>query len=114
MENIPWVYDTGAQATFLSEKLFRKISKDIRPKKLPTNRTFVGAGGQPLKPVGVYQMPFTWSNSKGKSMTVNHKVIVIKNLNLGAIMGLNLIKSLAITVEDKFVFKSCFQKSINF
>jgi hypothetical protein len=47
MENIPWFYDTGAQATFLFEKLFRKIPKDFRPRKLPTNRRFIGAGGQP-------------------------------------------------------------------
>ena len=37
MENIPWLYNTGAQATCLSEKLLRKISKDVRPRKLPTN-----------------------------------------------------------------------------
>jgi hypothetical protein len=33
MENIPWLYNTGAQATYLSEKLFRKIPKDSRPPK---------------------------------------------------------------------------------
>jgi hypothetical protein len=37
MENIPWLYNTGAQATCLSEKFFRKISKNVRPRKLPTN-----------------------------------------------------------------------------
>jgi hypothetical protein len=64
MEDIPWLYDTGAQATCLSEKLFRKIPRDVRPKKLPTNQKFIGAGSQPLEPVGVYQMPCTWTNKK--------------------------------------------------
>jgi hypothetical protein len=52
MENIPWLYDTGAQATCLSEKLFRKIPNDFRQTMLPTNSRFIGAGGQPLEPVG--------------------------------------------------------------
>jgi hypothetical protein len=108
-ENIPWLYDTGAQATCLSEKLFMKILRGIRPKKLPTNRTFLGAGGQSLEPGGVYQMLFALTNAKGKSMTNDStlKVIVMKTLNSGAIMGLDLIKRLDITflsVEDKFVF----------
>jgi hypothetical protein len=33
MENISWLYNTGAQATCHSEKLFKKIPKDFRPKK---------------------------------------------------------------------------------
>jgi hypothetical protein len=81
MENIPWLYNTGAHATCLAEKLFRKIPKDFRLKKLPTNRRFIGAGGQPLEPVGVYQMQFTWTNIKGKSMTVTYEVIVMKTQN---------------------------------
>jgi hypothetical protein len=31
-ENIPWLYDTGAQAMCLSENIFRKISKEDRTK----------------------------------------------------------------------------------
>ena len=116
MEYIPWLYDTGAQATCLSEKLFRKIPKDIRPRKLPTNRKFIGARGQPIEPLGVYQLPFTWANTKGKTMTVNQEVIVMKTLNSGAIMGLDFRIKLGITylsVENKFVFESCFQKAMN-
>jgi hypothetical protein len=29
-KDISWLYDTSAQATYLSEKLFRKISKEDR------------------------------------------------------------------------------------
>jgi hypothetical protein len=52
-------------------------------------------------------MPFTWTNTKGKSMAVTHEVIVMNTLNSGAIMGLDLIRRLGITylsVEDKVVF----------
>jgi hypothetical protein len=65
----------------LSEKLYRKIPKDVRPRKFLTNRRFIGAGGQPLEPMGVYKIPFKWTNKKGKSMTVTHEVIVMKTLN---------------------------------
>ena len=95
-ENFPWLYDTGAQATCLSEKLFRKIPINIRPPKVKTNRIFVGAGGQPLQPVGVYVLPFTWTDRKGNSLTVQHEVVVMKDLNSGAIMGMDLIRSLGI------------------
>jgi hypothetical protein len=43
-KNIPWLYNTGAQATCLSEKLFRKISKEDKPKKMLKSRRFIGAG----------------------------------------------------------------------
>jgi hypothetical protein len=62
-------------------------------------------------------VPFTWTNTKGKSMTATHEVIVMKTLNSEAIMGLDLIRKLGITylsVEDKFIFESCFQKSMIF
>ena len=95
-ENFPWLYDTGAQATCLSEKLFRKIPINIRPPKIKTNRIFVGAGGQSLQPVGVYVLPFTWTDKKGNSLTVQHEVVVMKDLNSGAIMGMDLIRSLGV------------------
>ena len=86
-ENIPWFFNITVQATCFSENFIRKIVNEEKPKCLQTNRSFIGAGGQPLEPVGVYQMTFTWTNAKGKSMTANHIVIVMKILTSGAIMG---------------------------
>jgi hypothetical protein len=46
---------------------------------------------------------------KGKSMSTTHEGIVM--------MGLDLIRRLGITylsIEDNFVFESCFQKAMNF
>jgi hypothetical protein len=70
--------NTGAQATCLSEKLFRKIPAELRPKKIITNRRFVGAGGQAQDPVGIFNLPFTWTDKEGRPITVRNDVIVTK------------------------------------
>jgi hypothetical protein len=52
----------------------------------------------------------------GKSITVTHEVAVIKTINSGVIMVLPLIRRIGITylsMEDIFMFESCFQKAIN-
>ena len=111
-ENIPWLFDTGAQATCLSEKLFRKIHIEHRPKKIITNRRLVGAGGQALEPVGIFILPFTWTDSEWRSMTVQNEVIVMKTLNSGAIIGLDLIRKLGLIYmsrSNKFEFEDTFQ-----
>jgi hypothetical protein len=56
------LFDTGAQAMCLSEKLFRKIPVEFKLKKIITNRRFVGAVGQALEPVGIFNLPFTWAD----------------------------------------------------
>ena len=56
----------------------------------------MGAGGQSLQPVGVYILPFTWTDKKGNSLTVQHEIVVMKELNSGAIMGMDFIRSLGI------------------
>jgi hypothetical protein len=65
-ENIPWFFNIIVQATCFSENFIRKIVNEEKPKCLQTNRSFIGAGRQPLEPVGVYQMPFTWTKKKRK------------------------------------------------
>jgi hypothetical protein len=45
------------------------------------------------------------------------EVVIIKILNSGAMMGLDLIRKIGITylsVEDNFMFESCTQKAMNF
>jgi hypothetical protein len=100
-ENIPWLFDISAQAMCLSEKLFRKIPAELRPKKIITNRRFVGAGGQALDPVGIFKLPFTWTDKEGRSLTVRNNVIVMKTLNSGAIMGLDLIRKMGLIYRSK-------------
>jgi hypothetical protein len=42
-------------------------------------------------------MPFTWTNRKGNSITVTQEVVIMKTLNSGTIMGLDLIRKMGIT-----------------
>jgi hypothetical protein len=66
---------------------------NLDQKKKITNRRFVGAGGQALDPVGIFNLPFTCTDKERRSMTVQNDVIVMKTLNSGAIMGLDLIRT---------------------
>jgi hypothetical protein len=105
-ENIPWLFDTGAQAMCLSEKLFRKIPAEITPKKMITNRRFVVAGGQAQDPVGIFNLSFTWTDKEGRLLAVLNDEIVMKTLNSGAIMGLDLIRKMGLIYRSrKYVFK---------
>jgi hypothetical protein len=100
-ENIPWLFDTGAQKTCLPVKLFHKNPLGHRPKKIITNRRFVRVGGETLKPGGIFNLPFTWTEKEGRQMKVQNDVIGMKTLNSGAIMGMDLIRKLGLVYRSR-------------
>ena len=82
------LFDTGADISCISEKLFRQIPVNNRPQKLPPdpNCLFKSAGGQTLDVKGKYRLPISM---QGKN--VSHNFYVIKDLNEPAILGIDFI-----------------------
>jgi hypothetical protein len=54
------LYDTGADISCMSEKVFRQLPPNHRPQKLATDKSpnFRSAGGQPLPVQGYYKFKF--------------------------------------------------------
>jgi hypothetical protein len=42
----------------------------------------VGAGGQALDPVGIFNLPFTWTDKEGRFITVLNEVIDMKKITV--------------------------------
>jgi hypothetical protein len=53
-------YTTQVYRQHAYQKSCLKNSKGFQTKELPTNRGFIGAGGQPLEPVGVFLYSLFW------------------------------------------------------
>jgi hypothetical protein len=83
------LYDTGADISCMSEKIFRQIPPQNRPQKLNMDKlpNFRSAGGQPLPVRGVYEFAFN-INSK----LIMHQCYVIPDLNEPLILGIDFIK----------------------
>ena len=88
-KNFRGLYDTGADASCMSEDAFRSIPVDQRPVKKPDaiQRKFRAANGQDLQVRGLYDMTVT---IQGKQ--VQHPFYVINNLSEAVILGMDFIK----------------------
>ena len=73
-------------------------------------KPFIGAGGTSLLLVGVYISPFTWTDKNNNSITLQHEVAVMKELNSGAIKGMDLIRSMGIVYFSR-THESLFESS---
>ena len=56
-----FLYDSGAQVSLMSKRIFRKIKVNLRPEKINFNLTCSGVSGNKLKVMGCY-----FFNFKGK------------------------------------------------
>ena len=83
------LYDTGADISCISEKLFRQLPPPYRPQKLASDKTpnFRSAGGQALPVRGLYEFKLR-INSK----FLKHKFWVIPDLNEPLILGIDFIQ----------------------
>jgi hypothetical protein len=83
------LYDTGADISCMSEKIFRQIPPHNRRKKLDIDKSpnFRSAGGQPLPVRGLYEFTFH-INSK----FIKHGCYVIQELNEPLILGIDFIQ----------------------
>jgi hypothetical protein len=83
------LYDTGADISCMSEKIFRQIPPQNRPQKLDMTKSpnFCSAGGQPLPVRGLYEFAFS-INSK----LIKHQCYIIPDLNEPLILGIDFIQ----------------------
>jgi hypothetical protein len=83
------LYDTGADISCMSEKIFRQLPPQNRLQKLVMDKlpNFRSAGGQPLPVRGLYEFSFT-VNSK----LIKHNCYVIPELNEPLILGIDFIQ----------------------
>ena len=83
------LYDTGADISCISEKIFRQIPPQNRPTKLAIDKSpnFRSAGGQPLPVRGLYKFAFTLNGKQ-----IEHPCYVIPDLNEPLILGIDFIQ----------------------
>ncbi len=83
------LYDTGADISCISEKVFRQLPPSYRPQKLTSDKTpnFRSAGGQALPVQGLYEFKLR-INTK----FIKHKFYVIPDLNELLILGIDFIQ----------------------
>ena len=86
------LFDTGADVTLISEKQFRRIPVDKRPQKIERKNSLYSASGNKLNIIGNYMM-----DMDVMGVLTKHRVIVVKELQDGAIMGHDLMAKLDIS-----------------
>ena len=91
-----WLFDTGAQASVMSVKMFRQIPPDKRPKKLPQMGQLSAANQSPLKVIGVYDMTL-----QIMGISCNNPVYVVDGLNQNAILGTDVMHKLNLCYSPK-------------
>ena len=70
-----FLYDSGAQVSLMSKKIFRKIKVDIRPKKINFNLTCSGVSKCKLKVIGCYFFKF-----KVLGKDIRHPIFVVDKI----------------------------------
>ena len=92
---VPFLFDTGATATLISDQAFRTIPKDRRPPRIGDCTTrFVTASGGRLACRGVYRMVMTICGE-----TIPHDIVVIKQLTSAGILGMDVIRRLGLALD---------------
>ena len=83
------LYDTGADISCMSEKVFRQLPLNARPKKLDSDKpqNFKSAGGEPLPVRGLYEF-----NLRIGDKFLTHQFYVIPELNEPLILGIDFIQ----------------------
>jgi len=83
------LYDTGADISCMSEKVFRQLPLNARPKKLDSDKPqkFKSAGGEPLPVRGLYEF-----NLRIGEKVLTHQFYVIPELNEPLILGIDFIQ----------------------
>jgi hypothetical protein len=95
------LYDTGADSSCMSEKVFRQLPLNARPKKLDSDKPqkFKSAGGEPLPVRGLYEC-----NLRIGDKILAHQFYVIPELNEPLILGIDFIQEASVVVLPKKSF----------
>ena len=84
---VKFLYDSGAQISLMSKKVFRNINLKDRPRKIPFNLGCSGVSGNKLKLMGCYEFKF---NILGKQVT--HPFFVADIPGQKGVIGIDIIK----------------------
>ena len=86
------LYDTGADISCISERVFREIPIELRPKKLNSPPYFKTAGKEVLSPKGKYEFQVVVEGQKK-----TNAFYVINNLSEDVILGMDFIRTHQLT-----------------
>ena len=89
-----FLYDSGAQVSLLSKKSFRKISINLRPKKLNFKMNCSGVSGNKLKILGCYVFKV---DILGKE--ISHPFFVCDIPGQKGVIGIDLIKKFGLGLD---------------
>ena len=90
-----FLYDSGAQVSLMSNKIFRKIKVDLRPEKIKFKLNCSGVSGSKLKVLGCYFFNFT---ILGQS--VKHPIFVVDKIpGQSGVLGIDIIKRMGLGLD---------------
>ena len=90
-----FLYDSGAQVSLMSKKIFRKIKVDLRPDKIDFKLSCSGVSGSKLKILGCYFFKFT---VLGKEM--KHPIFVVEKIpGQSGVLGIDIIKRMGLALD---------------
>ena len=90
-----FLYDSGAQVSLMSNRVFRKIKISLRPQKIKFKLNCSGVSGSKLKVMGCYFFNFTVLGQK-----VKHPIFVVDKIpGQSGVLGIDLIKRMGLGLD---------------
>ena len=90
-----FLYDSGAQVSLMSKRIFRKIKVNLRPEKINFNLTCSGVSGNKLKVMGCY-----FFNFKVLGKDIKHPIFVVDKIpGQSGVLGIDIIKRLGLALD---------------
>ena len=90
-----FLYDSGAQVSLMSNKVFRKIKVSLRPEKIKFKLNCSGVSGSKLKVLGCYFFNFTILGEK-----VKHPIFVVDKIpGQSGVLGIDIIKRMGLGLD---------------
>ena len=112
-----FLYDSGAQVSLMTNKIFRKIKVSLRPEKIKFKLNCSGVSGSKLKVLGCYFFNFTILGEK-----VRHPIFVVDKIpGQSGVLGIDIIKRMGLGLDvitnepylvNKFVDQASITKDI--
>ena len=90
-----FLYDSGAQVSLMSSKVFRKIKVSLRPEKIKFKLNCSGVSGSKLKVLGCYFFNFTVLGQN-----VKHPIFVVDKIpGQSGVLGIDIIKRMGLGLD---------------
>ena len=90
-----FLYNSGAQVSLMSKRIFRKIKVELRPEKLNFNLTCSRVSGNKLKVMGCYFFKF-----KVLGKDIKHPIFVVDKIpSQSGVLGIDIIKRMGLALD---------------